>query len=723
MTDLSTLAEFPDPPYVSKQFSSYDRASATPADADNWFANSDRGFMLYDGVLTRETPYYRDAPGQGRPPDGRLAAGTRVGLAPNRKRIGNYAWAYATAADGRAVAGKIPQGYLDRDAVRMDPQGHVLAEMDGPGCVVRIWSANPEDAGNLRIYLDDARQPMIDAPLQELLGGKWQTELGGRRWIPFPDPIACERSRGWNLYFPIPYARHCKICADRQDFYYHVDYRTYLPGTEVETFRFDHGDWTELDRKYLVNALNGELTAGNTGETKVIKGRLAPGASSAPVLLQGPHEVITLRVRLRGIEDDTRALRQLVLVGNFDDGPRPQVWAPLGDFFGSSPGASAYNSMPLGIDRGKDRDGRPWIELWSNWPMPFERSGQFRLENHSRQAASFDLEVVSRPRSWTERSLHFHARWRTETLNTRPFRDWTFCTVKGNGVFVGDMLSIMNPASAWWGEGDEKIYVDGESFPSWFGTGTEDYFGYAWSDSRLFQHAYHNQTRCDGPANFGRTSLNRFHILDAIPFTTSFRFDMELWHWTPNIDVNLAATSYWYARPGAGDDFPILDPKVLQTVPEPPPPYKVAGALEAERLRILGKSSDFPADPQDMLPFADGKWSGNTHLWARPPQAGEWLDLEVPVPADGKYHIVAYLTKARDYGIIQFAVDGEKLSKPIDCFHGESVVATGPMDLGTASLKRGAATLRIEAVGTNPKSVGLRYMWGLDCIVLKPAGP
>jgi hypothetical protein len=726
MTDLSTLTEFPDPPYVCKQFSSYDRASESPADAERWFANYDRGFMLYDGILTRETPYYHEAPMAGRPPNGRLAQGTRVGLTPNRKRIGNYVWVYATAADGRAVEGKIPQGYIDRSAIQMDPQGHVLAEMDGPGCVVRIWSANPQDAGNLRIYLDHARQPLIDAPLQELLGGKWQIEVGGRHWVPFPDPIACERSRGWNLYFPIAYGKHCKICSDRQDFYYHVDYRTYPPGTEVETFRFDRGDWTELDRKYVVNALNGEVSARDPGETSTVKGKLEPGGRSAPLRLQGPRELTTLHLRLRGIEDDIKPLRQLVLVARFDEASVPQVWSPLGDFFGSSPGANAYSSLPLGIDRGKDAGGRSWIELWSNWPMPFEKWAELRLENHGKQPLRFEIAAASKPRTWTEGSMHFHARWRTETLSTRPFRDWTFCRLKGQGVFVGDMLSILNPASDWWGEGDEKIYVDGESFPSWFGTGTEDYFGYAWADPRVFQHAYHNQTRCDGPRNFGRTSLNRFHILDAVPFTRSFRFDMELWHWTANIDVNLAATSYWYARPlpangEAGDDFPRLDPRGLETIPEPPPPFKVKDALEAEQLRILGKSSDFPADPQDMLSFSDGKWSSNSQLWARPSQAAEWLDLEVPAPADGKYHVLVYLTKAPDYGIVQFTLDGEKLGQPIDCFSGKGVIATGPVDLGTVALKKGETTLRIETSGTNPKSVGVRYMWGLDCIVLKPA--
>ena len=41
------------------------------------------------------------------------------------------------------------------------------------------------------------------------------------------------------------------------------------------------------------------------------------------------------------------------------------------------------------------------------------------------------------------------------------------------------LLSI-TPTWVGGGEGDEKVYVDGETFPSHFGTGTEDYYGYAW---------------------------------------------------------------------------------------------------------------------------------------------------------------------------------------------------------------------------------------------------
>src|SRR5208283_5454809 len=233
---------------------------------------------------------------------------------------------------------------------------------------------------------------------------------------------------------------------------------------------------------------------------------------------------------------------------------------------------------------------------------PFAKSAKLELLNLNQQAVELATAIAVNDYAWTERSMHFHARWRTATMKTRPFRDFTYSEMKGKGVYLGNALHLFNPVPAWWGEGDERIYVDGEAFPSWFGTGTEDYYGYAWSDPKPFQHAYHNQTRCDGPGTRGRTSVNRFHILDSIPFTTSFKFDMEFWHWTPNIDVPHAATSYWYARPGSTDDFKEPDVLAVQSVPAPPTPYRIQGGLEGENLRIALKSGDVEVGPQDMSP-------------------------------------------------------------------------------------------------------------------------
>src|SRR5438132_9427800 len=71
MTDLSLLAEYPDPPFVAKQFSSYERRSVSPKDADGWFANDDHGFCLYDGVVEKETPYFKAGPMQMKEPEGK----------------------------------------------------------------------------------------------------------------------------------------------------------------------------------------------------------------------------------------------------------------------------------------------------------------------------------------------------------------------------------------------------------------------------------------------------------------------------------------------------------------------------------------------------------------------------------------------------------------------------------------------------------------------------
>ena len=71
---------------------------------------------------------------------------------------------------------------------------------------------------------------------------------------------------------------------------------------------------------------------------------------------------------------------------------------------------------------------------------------------------------------------------------------------------------------------------------------------------------------------------------------------------------------------------------------------------------------------------------------------------------------------------MRFNLDGKPLGKAIDCFHANNVVSTGAIDLGTVDLKKGTSKLRVGVIGTNPKSDGLRYMWGLDCVILRPAG-
>ena len=143
----------------------------------------------------------------------------------------------------------------------------------------------------------------------------------------------------------------------------------------------------------------------------------------------------------------------------------------------------------------------------------------------------FDVSLSVQPSAAAEGALRFRADYHlVKAQPTRPFSDHRVLDARGVGRFVGCSLLVRNPSRIWWGEGDEKLYVDGEAAPSWFGTGTEDYFGYAWCDPTPFTAPFHAQVRCDGPLNFGFTQLHRTHVLDSVPFQRSLRFDLERWH-------------------------------------------------------------------------------------------------------------------------------------------------------------------------------------------------
>jgi hypothetical protein len=276
------------------------------------------------------------------------------------------------------------------------------------------------------------------------------------------------------------------------------------------------------------------------------------------------------------------------------------------------------------------------------------------------------------------------------------------------------MLHVWNPRGGWWGEGDEKFFVDGEKFPSTIGTGSEDYFGYAWCCPQLFQNAYHNQTRNDGN-NRGHVSVNRWHIADAIPFHKSFEGCIEKYYNNQRPTL-YAGMAYWYVAPGGNDPYrpaPLSERVGYWTAVET---AKVKGALEGEKLKILGKTGG-KTQEQDMTAYT-GQWSSDAHLWWTEAKPGDKLDLALPVKGAGKYRLGMQLTKAVDYGIVQLYLDGKKLGDPIDLYH-DGVVPTGLLRMGEPVLAAGEHQLTVEIAGANDKAVK-SYMFGLDYVKLDP---
>ena len=152
----------------------------------------------------------------------------------------------------------------------------------------------------------------------------------------------------------------------------------------------------------------------------------------------------------------------------------------------------------------------------------------------------------------------------------------------------------------------------------------------------------------------------------------------------------------------------------------PQPPKKDLGSgiiFEGENLHVI--KADGPAIPQSMASFGAGIWSGNSQLWWVAEKKNSQLTVEFSVPTTGEFEIYFAGTKAVDYGIHSFTINGSALGEAQDFFQPSSVSHTGQVRLGKAMLSAGKNTLTIISSGTNPKAVK-KHMFGLDYLRLAP---
>jgi len=242
------------------------------------------------------------------------------------------------------------------------------------------------------------------------------------------------------------------------------------------------------------------------------------------------HIWITVNGSAGGILNPT-ILRGVHIEAFWDGAAAPAISAPLGDFFGiglgranvpfecelfSSPGAKAFNCYV---------------------PMPFLRSARLTLTNES----GVDITHIFYTITWQQRQLeprdmlYFHATWRREpaTVSGRDFE--MLPRVSGRGRYLGANLSVIpNPlygkvmwgakeGIAWWGEGEVKMYLDGDrDHATLVGTGTEDYPGTAWGMD-VFNHRYQGILVSED-AGF---AFYRYHIPDPVYFHQDLRVTMQ----------------------------------------------------------------------------------------------------------------------------------------------------------------------------------------------------
>ncbi|MFI5378404.1 MAG: DUF2961 domain-containing protein [Tepidisphaerales bacterium] len=615
-----------------------------------------------------------------------------------------YTCKQASSYDRASVAPDKPGWFANNDTAQFirtektaGREEHVMMDADGPGAVVRFWMGAPDPnkgvEGRLRFYLDGSATPAIDTVADLLFNGKGE----------IPPPLSAITCIGRNLYLPIPYAKHCKITYEGAgNCWYNIEYRTWPAGTEVRPYSAEElkGANETIERIGRILTMPANAPSRETREVQPQFQTLGPGESMR-IGVDGPASIRRLTIRLDAA-DLPQALRSTVLMIECDG--EQTVWCPVGDFFGSGIGLNPYRDWYREVDRNGT------MTCW--WVMPFEKSCKIALQNLGQQKVEATLGKIGLGAwSWDDRSMHFRTNWRQQAqfaTKKQDGFDWNYIQAAGRGVYVGDTLALHNGAGPWWGEGDEKIWVDDDKFPSHFGTGSEDYYGYSFGDrGTFFEAPFHAEPRWDGNNKFGFVTVTRTRSLDAIPFEKSLKFDMEVWHWSATT-VTYGATTYWYARPGATTSRAPMPEEARRAIDDLT--SRIPGTIEAETMKILAKTGGVTELQHEA------RWSGGTQLWWRDGKPGDRLELALPVGKAGRYRVSLNATRAFDYGIFQLSIDGKKAGDPVDLYRAESDMTL--LDLGLHDLTAGEHRLAIEIVGSNPAAKP-RHMIGVDYVKLK----
>ncbi|MGE5296997.1 MAG: glycoside hydrolase family 172 protein [Solirubrobacterales bacterium] len=657
MADMANLARFPSPAFQTVQFSSHDRRSTLPG-GPNWFANS-------DGFGGEPIPNFE-----------------KVLKTPDASGIGEY----------------------------------LIADVNGPGAVVRLWTA--AISGTVKVYLDNAESPLFEGSADDFFHRPYDRfsqmkDVDGDRFRR----TVYQRDAS---YAPIPFAKRLRAVWTgnvKEIHFYELQVRLYERSAAVVSFRPEDIQQyrTTIDKVTAILA-DPDKSLSPASQPSVIDMNLKPGEKGTAIRLDGPAAVQQLSLQLNASDLD-KALRQTLLTITFDDYPWGQVQSPVGDFFGAAPGVNPYQSLPFTV--------RPDGTMICRFVMPFERSCRIDVQNFGDQPVAVKGSVHAMPFAWSERAMHFRARWRADhdvTASNREVQDLPFLLAQGKGVYVGTGVYLMNPTpvptpgGGWWGEGDEKIFVDGEATPSTFGTGSEDYFNYSWSSPDIFTYPYCGQPRNDGPGNRGYVTNYRWHVLDSLPFQDSIRFYMELYSHERVPGMSYARIGYHYARPGVTDDHLALMPKDMRLVPLPEnwQPAARGGASNS----VFFQAEDIATNANGTTLQEARLWAGGKLLVWAAQKKGERRSFKIPISTSGQKQIHVALGMTPRSGRVAFYLDdqllpvgGDAASIDLRCPY-QTLLRS--IDLKPTELRAGDHVLAVESLD-EPGSAG-RPEIGIDFI-------
>ncbi len=449
--------------------------------------------------------------------------------------------------------------------------------------------------------------------------------------------------------------------------------------------------------------------------------RVAPGATHTVMDVKGPGMITHMWFTFLGPEPGGwagagSATHQDMLLRIYWDGSdRPGVEAPVGDFFANCFGKrSEVKSLPVIVE---DADSYNCF-----WRMPFRKSARIEIINQGTKPVNllyYNVDWI-KLNKLAKDTPYFYAQYRQE-YPVKSGQDYVVLETEGKGHYVGTVLAVRTRSPSWFGEGDEKMWIDGEARPSIWGTGTEDYFLSAWglktTSTPYFGVPYFDQWGIVG----GHTSAYRWHLADPIVFQKGIRVAFEHWGWiSPDENPekrsmswneredDYSSVAYWYqtgtptfqARAPEGKDrrLPNLD-------------RVIAYARDYNDAKRRGEG----AAQTQQLPFFEGQQL----LYKPEKEAGAWLEIPFHVEVKEPLRLLLNVATSYDFGTYQAYLNGVKIGAPIDLYSAD--IASKEVHLLDFWPDPGDYTIRLECVGKNPASSG--WYLGIESVRLRERRP
>ncbi len=290
---------------------------------------------------------------------------------------------------------------------------------------------------------------------------------------------------------------------------------------------------------------------------------LGRGWKVNPYLVSQPGETTVLAdIRGQGaikhiwLTDSAKAGRLLILRIYFDGHENPAVEAPVSDFFANADYKEYQQLSSLAMCVNPARGLNCYFE------MPYFTGFRVEIENRGDDPCNIYYQIDCEEKVLPADTLYFHAQFRR--VNPLPYKEpyMILDNIRGRGHYVGTYLHWGVKSYGWWGEGEIKFYIDGDTeFPSICGTGTEDYFCGAYNfdvggEYKEFTTPYSGMYKVghtDGTYRAQRYfDMYRWHITDPIYFTEELKVTIQAlgwrgdWRYLPLQD-DISSVAYWYS--------------------------------------------------------------------------------------------------------------------------------------------------------------------------------